>query len=148
MILIKKNDIRKIIFEILRFHKINEKILEDTIDGLIWSSLRGIDSHGLNLFPQYLKEIISGRTNIKPNLGRRGWGIEATLLVVKPLPRLYTNLRSHCLSACDTVQRNVFISFILFSIQTKLKFAFYHTNYIYSLKNYYPLYLNDLHLYI
>lgn len=68
MILIKKNDIRKTIFEILRFHKINVKILEDTIDGLIWSSLRGIDSHGLNLFPQYLKEIFSGRINLKPKI--------------------------------------------------------------------------------
>lgn len=68
MILIKKNDIRKIIYENLSFHKINVKILEDTIDGLIWSSLRGIDSHGLNLFPQYLREIISGRTNLKPKI--------------------------------------------------------------------------------
>lgn len=68
MIYIKKNKIRKIIIEILNIHKLNIKILEDAIDGLIWSSLRGIDSHGLNLFPQYLKEIISGRINLNPKI--------------------------------------------------------------------------------
>ncbi len=71
MIYVKENKIRKKLLEILNIHKINTKIIEDAIDGLIWSSLRGIDSHGLNLFPQYLKEIISGRINIKPNIKYR-----------------------------------------------------------------------------
>ena len=71
MTYVKINKIRKKILEILNIHKINIKIFEDTIDGLIWSSLRGIDSHGLNLFPQYLKEIISGRINLKPNIKYR-----------------------------------------------------------------------------
>ena len=62
----EKKKIRKILKQILKTNKINFKIFDDTIDGLIWSSLRGIDSHGLNLFPQYLKEVFSGRVNLNP----------------------------------------------------------------------------------
>lgn len=40
---------------------------ESTIDGLIWTSLRGIESHGINLLEHYVKEIRSGRINTKPS---------------------------------------------------------------------------------
>lgn len=68
MIYIREKKIRKILKQILKTNKINFKIFDDTIDGLIWSSLRGIDSHGLNLFPQYLKEVFSGRVNLNPKI--------------------------------------------------------------------------------
>lgn len=36
-------------------------------EGLITTSLRGIDTHGLRLFPLYVKEFEQGRCNISPN---------------------------------------------------------------------------------
>lgn len=35
--------------------------------GLVHASLRGVDSHGIRLFPHYLKELKSGRINKNPN---------------------------------------------------------------------------------
>ena len=37
-------------------------------DGLVWTSLRGIDSHGIRLLPHYLEGIKSGRINPNPNM--------------------------------------------------------------------------------
>jgi LDH2 family malate/lactate/ureidoglycolate dehydrogenase len=36
------------------------------VDGLLETSLRGIDTHGIQLFPVYLKEFLHGRCNVSP----------------------------------------------------------------------------------
>ena len=38
------------------------------VDGLIGTSLRGIDTHGVRLFPTYLAELDGGRSRAKPEL--------------------------------------------------------------------------------
>jgi len=43
------------------------EIYYPVIDGLIQTSLRGVDSHGVRLFPHYIKEVISARINKNPN---------------------------------------------------------------------------------
>jgi ureidoglycolate dehydrogenase (NAD+) len=37
-------------------------------DALIQTSLRGVDSHGINLFPHYCRAVDSGRINAAPNM--------------------------------------------------------------------------------
>jgi ureidoglycolate dehydrogenase (NAD+) len=46
--------------------KVPSKIYAPVVDGLIQTSLRGVDSHGVRLIPHYVKEIQSGRINIHP----------------------------------------------------------------------------------
>jgi len=41
--------------------------VEAVANGLCEASLRGVDSHGINLLPHYLKSALSGRKNPKPN---------------------------------------------------------------------------------
>jgi len=41
-------------------------IYRPVIDGLIETSLRGVDSHGIRLMPHYVKGCLNGRINIKP----------------------------------------------------------------------------------
>ena len=38
------------------------------VASLIQTSLRGVDSHGIQLFPHYLRAVASGRVNAKPVL--------------------------------------------------------------------------------
>ena len=45
-----------------------EEVSEVVIDALIWTSLRGIDSHGVRLLPHYLSGVKAGRLNPKPTL--------------------------------------------------------------------------------
>lgn len=51
-----------------KMNKISKnKFLTNTIvDGLIYASLRGIDSHGIRLFPHYFKSLENGRKNTNP----------------------------------------------------------------------------------
>ncbi len=42
-------------------------IYKIVIDGLIETSLRGVDSHGVRLIPHYVKAVLSGRINKKPH---------------------------------------------------------------------------------
>lgn len=45
----------------------NNFLTNTIVDGLIYASLRGIDSHGIRLFPHYFKSLESGRKNTNPN---------------------------------------------------------------------------------
>lgn len=45
---------------------ISEEIFDPVIKGLIETSLRGVDSHGVRLFPHYVRCLISGRLNKEP----------------------------------------------------------------------------------
>jgi ureidoglycolate dehydrogenase (NAD+) len=46
---------------------VNNDVAEYVADGLIQTSLRGIDSHGISLLPHYLKAVKGGRINPNPN---------------------------------------------------------------------------------
>jgi len=41
---------------------------EPVVNGLIETSLRGVDSHGIRLLPHYIKAALSGRINLDPRL--------------------------------------------------------------------------------
>lgn len=45
-----------------------EDIAEITAQGLVWASLRGIDSHGIRLLPHYVEGLLKGRINREPDV--------------------------------------------------------------------------------
>lgn len=47
---------------------VREDIITPVIDGLIWTSLRGVDSHGIRLLPHYVEGVKGGRLNPDPNI--------------------------------------------------------------------------------
>ncbi len=53
--------------EILEALDVSESSVSHVTDSLIETSLRGTDSHGINLFPHYINAIKSGRINSNPN---------------------------------------------------------------------------------
>ncbi len=50
------------------------------IDGLVETSLRGVDTHGVRLFPTYLAELDGGRARARPELRWSGGGASARVL--------------------------------------------------------------------
>jgi LDH2 family malate/lactate/ureidoglycolate dehydrogenase len=50
------------------------------VDGMVLTSLRGIDTHGVRLFPVYLRELDGGRAKPRPDLRFRGATAAARLL--------------------------------------------------------------------
>jgi len=47
---------------------VREDIVHPVIDGLVWTSLRGIDSHGIRLLPHYVEGVKKGRLNPNPDM--------------------------------------------------------------------------------
>ena len=47
---------------------VKEVIADRVIDGLVWASLRGIDSHGIRLLPHYVEGLRGGRLNPQPDM--------------------------------------------------------------------------------
>jgi ureidoglycolate dehydrogenase (NAD+) len=64
--------------DIMRRTLVRRQMVEEhvgfVVDGLIETSLRGIDSHGVRLFPVYLAELDGGRSKARPELRWRGGG--------------------------------------------------------------------------
>lgn len=63
---IKKEKLRYIIQHFFKTVEVSKEIYKPVIDGLIETSLRGVDSHGIRLLPHYIRETLSGRINTKP----------------------------------------------------------------------------------
>jgi len=76
--------------------EVPEEIYSPVIEGLINTALRGIDSHGVRLFPHYTKMILSGRINKNPHFtfnkkaasamimdADNGFGITASVFAMK-----------------------------------------------------------------
>lgn len=68
---IKANSLENLIKKKFTKRHVNKKISDIVSNALVWASLRGIDSHGIRLLPQYLKEIDSGIINTKPNITKK-----------------------------------------------------------------------------
>ena len=47
---------------------LNDESISYLIEGMIQTSLRGVDSHGINMFPYYHRAIAGGRFNTNPDL--------------------------------------------------------------------------------
>jgi ureidoglycolate dehydrogenase (NAD+) len=58
--------------EALRRRGISPDHVSYVVDGLLLASLRGIDTHGVRLFPTYLAELDGGRSLARPRLRWRG----------------------------------------------------------------------------
>lgn len=65
---IKSNRLELMILEIFKNLKVDSDIGELCTEGLIQTSLRGVDTHGIRLIPHYVKAIESGRLNPKPDI--------------------------------------------------------------------------------
>ena len=64
---LKYEIIRDFIFKVLEHAGCQEDCSLAVAEGLAQSSLRGVDSHGIRLFPHYLKALSGGRINKSPN---------------------------------------------------------------------------------
>jgi ureidoglycolate dehydrogenase (NAD+) len=51
---------------VLKNKGVNADSLNHCVDSLVQTSLRGVDSHGINLFPHYCRAVDSGRINKNP----------------------------------------------------------------------------------
>lgn len=47
---------------------VEQKVIDNFVPAIVRTSLRGVDSHGINLFPHYYNCFIQGRLNKKPTL--------------------------------------------------------------------------------
>lgn len=66
--IVTESYIRDLGYQILEKVGASESIINPVVDGLVWTSLRGIDSHGIRLLPHYVKAVIAGRLNVSPNM--------------------------------------------------------------------------------
>jgi ureidoglycolate dehydrogenase (NAD+) len=60
-------NILRFIFEVLKKEGVDPIAAGHVADGLVHASLRGVDSHGIRLFPHYMKALKAGRINPRPN---------------------------------------------------------------------------------
>src|SRR3954469_19616143 len=51
----------------LRARQVDEQSAEHVAASLVETSLRGVDSHGINLFPYYVSAVEGGRINRSPS---------------------------------------------------------------------------------
>ena len=68
MIYLDSNILKELIKEILISKSVDIEATNYVAEGLIQTSLRGIDSHGINLFPHYCRAVDAGRINKKPKI--------------------------------------------------------------------------------
>ena len=61
------SDIENFIINILQNENVEDITAKRVAEGLVQTSLRGVDSHGIRLFPHYVKSLKAGRINGKPN---------------------------------------------------------------------------------
>ncbi|HOW36109.1 MAG TPA: Ldh family oxidoreductase [Candidatus Omnitrophota bacterium] len=65
---LKENLAREFFRDIFSRIRCPRKLSAPVIDGLIESSLRGVDSHGVRLLPHYVQAALIGRINLSPRL--------------------------------------------------------------------------------
>ena len=64
---IQAETLKKFTKEILLKAEVRNDVAEYVAEGLVQTSLRGVDSHGVRLLPHYLEGVRKGRINPKPN---------------------------------------------------------------------------------
>lgn len=65
---ISANTLRQMARDALTKVSVREDIIQHVVDGLVWTSLRGVDSHGIRLLPHYIEGVKGGRLNPAPNM--------------------------------------------------------------------------------
>jgi ureidoglycolate dehydrogenase (NAD+) len=64
----------------LKSRGVDEISAKHVVDCLIQTSLRGVDSHGINLFPHYCRAVKAGRINSKPKMTLKRTGASTAVL--------------------------------------------------------------------
>jgi LDH2 family malate/lactate/ureidoglycolate dehydrogenase len=59
--------LRDSFYLVLDKYNVDKRVAQFLVNGLIQTSLRGVDSHGIRLFPHYIRALKAGRINGKPN---------------------------------------------------------------------------------
>ena len=65
---ISGDTLRCLFTDVLAYHGVREEIRQHVTEGLVQTSERGVDSHGIQLFPHYVAALKGGRINGNPNL--------------------------------------------------------------------------------
>lgn len=63
---VSREAVKQFVQDVLINAGVNEEVAEDTAEGLVIASVRGVDSHGIRLLPHYIKELEAGRINPEP----------------------------------------------------------------------------------
>ena len=79
---IEAENLRSFVYSVLVAAGVAEEVAEPTATGLWKTSLRGVDSHGVRLRPQYVAGVKGGRLNPRPHMdfeqtGRAGGKLDA-----------------------------------------------------------------------
>ena len=61
-------------------HGLNTDSTNHAVDSMIQTSLRGVDSHGINLFPHYVRSVDSGRINKNPSFALNKTAVSSAIL--------------------------------------------------------------------
>jgi ureidoglycolate dehydrogenase (NAD+) len=72
--------IEEFLTDVLSKEKIDSSIVDDVVQGLVQTSLRGVDTHGIRLFPHYLSVLKGGRINGNPNFKFERTGASTAIL--------------------------------------------------------------------
>jgi LDH2 family malate/lactate/ureidoglycolate dehydrogenase len=65
-VLVQAQDLRRAFHEVLTAVDVDKTAAHHVVEGLVQTSLRGVDSHGIRLFPHYVKVVKAGRINGHP----------------------------------------------------------------------------------
>jgi len=65
---ISQADLRKFFLKVFKAAKVPSKIGTPVVDGLIQTSMRGVDSHGIRLMPAYINNALNGKVNLSPKI--------------------------------------------------------------------------------
>ncbi len=68
MIFLDPSACKAVIVSTLHNLKVVEEAATHVAESLVMTSLRGVDSHGINLFPHYVRAVRAGRINAYPNM--------------------------------------------------------------------------------
>jgi ureidoglycolate dehydrogenase (NAD+) len=68
IVLVQAGELREIGRRALAGVGVREDVADAVVEGLVWTSLRGIDSHGIRLLPHYIAGVKSGRLNPSPDM--------------------------------------------------------------------------------
>lgn len=63
----KAGDLKRFMFDVLLKAGVRADVADFVAEGLAGTSLRGVDSHGVRLFPHYMKALEGGRINPRPD---------------------------------------------------------------------------------
>ena len=61
------NDLRTLFEQVLRSRAVRDDVSFHLVESLLQTSLRGVDSHGIELFPHYVRALDAGRINPLPD---------------------------------------------------------------------------------